>query len=153
MSAARSQSSQVISREQSLGADVVQGDVNGDVHILSDGGDLRRDGASEDEDGDLFGDEADGDAYTTPYVSEALTLVQSNEVSGERKLDDAELDSGDDEGRQDRIADTVEEDEDDEQVAEEQIVKIYPAEIGRMAEPEPGDGDVSRQQLLFLSGD
>ena len=66
--------------------------------------------------------------------------------SGDRKLDDAELDSGDDEGRQDRIADTVEENEDDREPAEEQVVQIYPTDIGRMAEPEPGDGNVGNEK-------
>lgn len=61
---------------------------------------------------------------------------------GDRKLDDTELDSADDEGRRDRIADTIEGDHDDEAV-EDQVVQIYPSDIGRMAEPELSDGDVS----------
>lgn len=64
--------------------------------------------------------------------------------SGGRKLDDTELDSGDDEGRRDRIADTIEDgEEEEEEAVVDQVVRIYPSDIGRMAEPEPGDGDVS----------
>jgi hypothetical protein len=66
--------------------------------------------------------------------------------SGDRKLDDAELDSGDDEGRLDRIADTIEENEDDGEPTEEQVVQIYPTDIGRMAEPELSDGNVGSQE-------
>lgn len=68
--------------------------------------------------------------------------------SGDRKLDDADLDSGDDEGRRDRLADTIEDDDDDGAV-EDQVVQIYPSDIGRMAEPEPGDGDVRIRQPSF----
>jgi RNA polymerase-associated protein LEO1 len=71
--------------------------------------------------------------------------------SGDRKLDDAELDSGDDEGRRDRIADTIEDDDDDDEAAEDRVVQIYPSDIGRMAEPEPGDGDVSSEQQALMS--
>jgi hypothetical protein len=73
--------------------------------------------------------------------------------SGDRKLDDAELDSGDGEGRRDRIADTIEDDDDDDddEAAEDRVVQIYPSDIGRMAEPEPGDGDVSSEQQALMS--
>ncbi len=54
------------------------------------------------------------------------------------------MDSGDDEGRQDRIADTIEEDDDEQEAVVDQVVRIYPSDLGRMAEPEPGTGDVSR---------
>ena len=65
--------------------------------------------------------------------------------SGDRTLDDAELDSGDDDGRRDRIANTIEENEDDEEPVEDQVVQIYPTDIGRMAEPELSDGNVGSQ--------
>lgn len=68
--------------------------------------------------------------------------------SGDRKLDDADLDSGDDEGRRDRLANTIE-DDDDGGAVEDQVVQIYPSDIGRMAEPEPDDGDVSMPQPSF----
>lgn len=71
--------------------------------------------------------------------------------SGDRKLDDAELDSGDDEGRRDRIADTIEDDRDEDEAVVDQVVRIYPSDIGRMAEPEPGDGDVSNGQAPSMS--
>jgi RNA polymerase-associated protein LEO1 len=71
---------------------------------------------------------------------------------GDRKLDDAELDSGDDEGRRDRLADTIEDDGDDNgEALQEKEVKIYPSDIGRMPEPEPGDGEVSSQMPLSKS--
>jgi len=45
--------------------------------------------------------------------------VAEDDLVNNRKLDDDELDSGDDEGRTDRVANTVEDDEDDEQLVEE----------------------------------
>ena len=63
-----------------------------------------------------------------------------------RKLDDAELDSGDDEDRRDRVADTIEDNDDEDGAVENQVVRIYPSDIGRMGEPEPGDGEVSRRR-------
>jgi hypothetical protein len=66
--------------------------------------------------------------------------------SGVRKLDDDELDSGDDEDRRDRVADTIEDNDDEDGAVENQVVRIYPSDIGRMGEPEPGDGEVSRRR-------
>jgi hypothetical protein len=66
--------------------------------------------------------------------------------SGDRKLDDAELDSGDDEDRRDRVADTIEDNDNEDGAVEDHVVRIYPSDLGRMAEPEPGDGEVSRRQ-------
>ncbi len=71
--------------------------------------------------------------------------------SGDRKLDDAELDSGDDEGRRDRVAETIEDEDDNGEAVEDQVVQIYPTDIGRMAEPEPGDGDVSQEREPSMS--
>lgn len=66
--------------------------------------------------------------------------------SGDRTLDDAELDSGDDDDRRDRIANTIEENEDDGEPVEDQVVQILPTDIGRMAEPELSDGNVGGQE-------
>ncbi|KIX96977.1 uncharacterized protein Z520_07091 [Fonsecaea multimorphosa CBS 102226] len=72
-----------------------------------------------DEDGDLFGDD-DDDAE------------QPNDLH--RKLDDSELDSGDDEGRNDRVAPTV---EDEEGLYEEQKqLKLLDVDIARVKPPE-----------------
>lgn len=62
---------------------------------------------------------------------------------GNRHLDDSELDSADDEDRRDRVAPTVEDYEVEPE--EDQVVKIYQTDIGRMAEPELSDGDVSAE--------
>lgn len=55
-------------------------------------------------------------------------------------MDDAELDSGDDEDRTDRIAE-----EEPEQFEEREIVTMD-MEISRQAVPEPSDGEVRQQQ-------
>lgn len=68
--------------------------------------------------------------------------------SGDRKLDDAELDSGDDESRRDRIANTIEDDNDNGDPVEDQVVQIYPSDIGRMAEVEVSNGNVSGQESI-----
>lgn len=61
------------------------------------------------------------------------------------------MDSGDDDGRRDRIADTIEDEDDEQEAVVDQVVRIYPSDLGRMAEPEPGNGDVSRAKHLFMS--
>lgn len=81
-----------------------------------------------------------------PGLSDFLTVN-----SGDRKLDDTELDSGDDEGRRDRIADTIEDDDDEQEAVVDQVVRIYPSDLGRMAEPEPGNGEVSTAKQPFMS--
>jgi RNA polymerase-associated protein LEO1 len=54
-----------------------------------------------------------------------------------RQLDDEELDSGDDEGRQDRAT------QQDNYAQEEKVDEIVQdIELGRHAIPEPGDGEV-----------
>ncbi|EXJ85433.1 hypothetical protein A1O1_05797 [Capronia coronata CBS 617.96] len=80
---------------------------------------LNGDDASED-DGDLFGDD-----------DEELDQVQNDP---HRKLDDSELDSGDDEGRADRLAATV---EDHEAMYEEQKqLKLLDVDMARIKPPE-----------------
>lgn len=53
-----------------------------------------------------------------------------------RRLDDAELDSGDDEGRTDRL-----EEEEAEQFEEREMLTMD-MEVSRQAVPEPSDGEV-----------
>jgi hypothetical protein len=80
MASDRSQSSQDLSRERSLGANGAQNKANGDSQ-LSDEASARGaygDVASEDGDGDLFGDDGEDDAHIKPYVIEAPVLDQTN---------------------------------------------------------------------------
>ncbi|KAJ9608900.1 hypothetical protein H2200_006671 [Cladophialophora chaetospira] len=73
-----------------------------------------------DDDGDLFGDEDDDEADQTDNLH--------------RRLDDSELDSGDDEARNDRVAATV---EDEEAVYEEQKqLKLLDVDVARIKPPE-----------------
>ena len=63
-----------------------------------------------------------------------------NQCSHHRKLDDSELDSGDDDGRRDRIAHTVEDDVDDGE-DERKEVRVMPAQIARISPPEADEVD------------
>jgi len=56
-----------------------------------------------------------------------------------RELDDAELDSGDDEGRLDRMGEA--ENGEPEETAQQQVT-VMEMEIPRQAGPEPSDGEV-----------
>ena len=73
------------------------------------------------EEDDLFGDEAE---------------VGSDHV---RQLSDQDLDSGDDEGRNDRVVDEMEEDD---PVAERPL-QVMDLSLGRPTAPQPSDGEVS----------
>lgn len=78
-----------------------------------------------DEDDDLFGDVPDEEPETAPP----------------RMLSDAELDSGDDEGRDDRVP---EREDDDELPAEDtRNARILENDIFRHPVPRPSDGQVS----------
>ena len=68
-----------------------------------------------------------------------LTMIYSPQKK-HRKLDDKELNSGDDEGRNDRADDDMDGYGDEEQAEfEEQILDV---DIGRHAAPRPSDGEV-----------
>lgn len=72
----------------------------------------------------------------------------------ERRLDDEELDSGDDEGREDRIIKTLEGDGDEQGVADEEEeaeenAKIMDLHLGRHAVPESTDGQVCARLFLY----
>ena len=69
------------------------------------------------------------------HTSTARNQSQSNK---RRKLDDSELDSGDDEGREDRVRDALDEDDD----APERTAVITDITIGRHPGPLPSDGEV-----------
>ncbi|KAF2745400.1 hypothetical protein M011DRAFT_426994 [Sporormia fimetaria CBS 119925] len=87
----------------------------------------------DDEDGDdLFGDGGDDE----------------EEPPSMRKLDDADLDSGDDEGRTDRVPHTQHAAEE----AEEQTQTLMDADIARHPIPEPSDGELYRLKVpSFMS--
>ncbi|KAL6249890.1 hypothetical protein RBB50_003746 [Rhinocladiella similis] len=76
-------------------------------------------GAHASDDGDLFGDDDEGSDIV-------------NQVN--RKLDDSDLDSGDDEGRNDRIAETVEGAEDSPE--EQKSLKLMNIDMSRVKPPQ-----------------
>ncbi|KAF2706877.1 hypothetical protein K504DRAFT_459303 [Pleomassaria siparia CBS 279.74] len=84
---------------------------------------VEENGLDDVDDDDLFGD---GDGDGTEDEQPAL-----------RKLDDEELDSGDDDGRLDRVADTQADEE-----QEQQTFNFMDADIARHAIPEPSDGEL-----------
>ena len=60
-----------------------------------------------------------------------------------RRLDDSELDSGDDEGREDRLRDGLEEEEEEEEEdVPERTAVVTDIAIGRHPGPLPSDGEV-----------
>ena len=81
------------------------------------------DGDQEQDDADLFGDEDASDAPT-----------------GHRKLDDSELDSGDDIGRDERLEDAGEDEHDVERRQDSIEKKWLPRTIARLRAPE-GDNE------------
>ncbi|KAG8533393.1 uncharacterized protein KY384_002176 [Bacidia gigantensis] len=66
-----------------------------------------------------------------------------NRSSKRRKLDDSELDSGDDEGRRDRLKELVDEEDD----APERTAIITDISIGRHHGPSPSDGELYMLQF------
>ena len=64
----------------------------------------------------------------------------------QRELDDEELDSGDDEGRMDRVG--IDEDADLEGRPEDEV-RLMDAALGRHAIPNGSDGEVSHYMLVL----
>ena len=85
----------------------------------------------EQDDADLFGDEDAGDAPVS-----------------HRKLDDSELDSGDDIGRNDRLEDGAEDTQDFDGHRSFSTKKFLPKTIGRLRTPEADNDEVSCMQLI-----
>jgi RNA polymerase-associated protein LEO1 len=85
----------------------------------------------EQDDADLFGDEDTGDAPVS-----------------HRKLDDSELDSGDDIGRNDRLEDGAEDTQDFDDRRSFSTKKFLPKTIGRLRTPEADNDEVSCMQLI-----
>jgi RNA polymerase-associated protein LEO1 len=79
----------------------------------------------EQDDADLFGDEEAGDVSI-----------------GHRKLDDSELDSGDDLGRNDRLEDAAEDTQDFDGRHAYTTKKFLPKTIGRLQAPEANNEEV-----------
>lgn len=69
--------------------------------------------------------------------------------SEQRRLDDEELDSGDDEERYDRVANTIE-DEDYLGQAGPETLNILDVDLGRQPQPVPGDGEVRKLVYSLL---
>jgi RNA polymerase-associated protein LEO1 len=88
------------------------------------------DSDQEQDDADLFGDEDAGDAPVS-----------------HRKLDDSELDSGDDIGRNDRLEDGAEDTQDFDDHHSYSTKKFLPKTIGRLRAPEADNEEVSCVQL------
>lgn len=83
MASDRSQSSQPRPREHSSDFSGMEHDVNGDdkqVPGEASGLGLDEDIADGDEDGDLFGDDGDGEAYIKPYEMTVSLIEQSDDV-------------------------------------------------------------------------
>jgi hypothetical protein len=89
------------------------------------------DSDQEQDDADLFGDEDAGDAPVS-----------------HRKLDDSELDSGDDIGRNDRLEDGAEDTQDFDDRHSYSTKKFLPRTIGRLRAPEADNEEVSCVQLV-----
>ncbi|KAI9738711.1 MAG: hypothetical protein M1834_008216 [Cirrosporium novae-zelandiae] len=106
-------------------------EANGDDN---NGDDLFDDGNDEK---DLFGDDGDAGDADAP-ASEGL-----------RQLDDEDLDSGDDEGRNDRQPATQDEMDDD---GEGRSVNVMDAQINRHAVPQPSDGELYLLKLPEFLG-
>ena len=70
------------------------------------------------------------------------TLTSHSSTSHKRKFDDEDLDSGDDEEKDNPMRDTIEGDED---------MSPMPASIGRQAVPRGSDGEV-RIEIACLDG-
>lgn len=111
-------------------------DVTNSSRRRNTGGD---NGDEEEGNDDLFGDEDEDPEPEKPaYVPQhtRARLRGTNGAHRRRQLDDAELDSGDDEGRADRAPE-----EETEQFEEREFVSMD-LEIPRQAAPEPSDGEV-----------
>lgn len=66
----------MLSREQSVGVNVVQQGINGETHARAHEAsdtDWHGNVANEDGDVDLFGDDGDADGYIKPYATPELT--------------------------------------------------------------------------------
>ncbi len=78
---------------------------------------------------------------TEHYTNNANEITRASNVGHKRrKLDDEDLDSGDDEGRHDREGDAF--DGDDQEELPASNANVMNANIGRHPDPNPSDGEV-----------
>ena len=75
------------------------------------------------------------------HSSKTDITISAEAATNARNLDDEELDSGDDEGRRDRVEDGIDRDANGEGLYERRE-NILNASIGRNAGPRPSDGEV-----------
>lgn len=117
--------------------------------VASHGTETSDNGAADEEaeevDDELFGEE-DGGADAASAEEQAYVQVQETAQPGSRlttdrsrQLDDAELDSGDDEGRDDRAQ---QDNEEQQQQFEDHEMLSMDIEVARQPVPEPSDGEV-----------
>lgn len=120
--------------------------MSADVDTLRADGDVNDDptpedlnGGVSDDDGDLFGDDEDDQdlAPTTEFVRShnfriLLPLSLTVQCRLNRTLDDSELDSGDDQGRTDRLEPTVEDPYEDQTLYEERKLRLMDIDMARI---------------------
>lgn len=116
-----------------------------DVSLASDQ-DQIDDQLNDEDAGGLFGsgseDEQSGYEALVYYDELKLIDLSTESVSNKRrKLDDAELDSGDDEGRLDRVKDGINGHRKEEETYD-RLANILDISIGRHPVPQPSDGEV-----------
>lgn len=115
------------------------------------------DGPDDAVDGDLFGEgsDADQDGWVPCRASSVVSAdgfhSKAEGSPKRRKLDDEDLDSGDDDGRHDRLENGYGEDEEQGEPHEENVADVR---LPRHAIPRPSDGEVmlpSDAPAIFLS--
>ncbi|KAL8940987.1 MAG: hypothetical protein Q9216_002506 [Gyalolechia sp. 2 TL-2023] len=125
--------------------------INGSSHE----GDAATDNLDEADHGDLFGDGSDADETESVDTSDSpgIRLADKSRIRGtrpkRRKLDDEELESGDDEDRHDRVEDDGmdgggNEEEDQGEARSQNVADIR---IPRHPIPRPGDGELYLFQM------
>lgn len=121
--------------------------IDRDAEIASDQDQLDNQ-LGEDDHGGLFGSgsEDEGSMYGEFKFSalfEADIFASAGSIPNKRrKLGDEELDSGDDESRNDRLDDGVDE-QDGEEELQDARTHVLSSSLGRHPDPKPSDGEVS----------
>ena len=118
--------------------------LNGDPSISSEE-DQADDQLDDADQGGLFGSGSEDDAsmyvLCVSTIHTVLTSLRAGSLGAKpRKLEDEELDSGDDEGRYDRATNGV--GEDDQEELQDKKANIMITNIGRHPDPNPSDGEV-----------
>ena len=126
-----------------------------DVSLASDQ-DQIDDQLNDEDAGGLFGsgseDEQSGYEALLSYDESKLTDLSTDSVSNKRrKLNDAALDSGDDDGRLDRVKDGINGYRKEEETYD-RLANILDISIGRHPVPQPSDGEVRLIQAWSTKG-